>query len=426
MAIIIAGMLDEREDALRVIKDRIELRGHRTVLIDLSIGTGAIRPSLRADVSARDLVGAAGGSAHRLSEMLCRERDVLMSLVGEGLTRKVSEYLRAGELEGMIAIGGLTGTVLSLTAMKSLPFRVPKLLLSSVAATPAYARQFAEFFAFRDITVMHTVVDTVGMNPLVRTLAVNGANAIAGMVEARESPPEVRRPVAAITEFGFCEKGAHHIRAALSEHYETVSFHAQGLGDRAAIDFAGKRLFHAFIDLVPAGFSEYLLGGNRATGPDRLDGLTSIPIPYLVAPGGFDMIGCGPIGRKKEKDPLWLSRNLSGRKLFVQDAFRVQARTTPAEMEEIAEEAAKRLNRYRHKGLVKFLIPKKGFSSLGVKGAPLHDPASDEAFIHTLKACLDPGIRVFEVDSDINSPAFARAVAEALEEAARPLLFMNS
>ena len=63
MPIAIVGMLDEREDALRTIKDRIEQRGHKTVLIDISIGTGAIVPSLKADVSCNELVALADGPA---------------------------------------------------------------------------------------------------------------------------------------------------------------------------------------------------------------------------------------------------------------------------------------------------------------------------------------------------------------------------
>jgi len=79
---------------------------------------------------------------------------------------------------------------------------------------------------------MHSVVDTVGLNPLVRTLAVNGANAIAGMVEQLEPLKKEKRPSIALTEFGFCDKGAHYVRELLEKDYDLISFHATGLGDR--------------------------------------------------------------------------------------------------------------------------------------------------------------------------------------------------
>jgi uncharacterized protein (UPF0261 family) len=255
------------------------------------------------------------------------------------------------------------------------------------------------------------------MNPLVKTLAVNGANAISGMVEARETSVEDKRPSAAITEFGFCDKGAHYVRELMGKEYEMVSFHAQGLGDRAAVDLVSQGFFKAFIDLVPASFSEYLFGGNRASGPNRLDAGMDLKMPYILSPCGFDMISCGPIERRDKGDPLWVSRKLSERKLLLQDAIRVQARTNPEEMEQTAIAVAEKLNRYKYKQMVKFVIPRKGFSSLSVEGGALYDPISDEAFIATLNKNLDSEIKVFEVDSDINSPKFAEAVAGALSEA---------
>jgi hypothetical protein len=37
MPIAVVGMLDEREEALRIIKDRIEQRGHKALLIDITV-----------------------------------------------------------------------------------------------------------------------------------------------------------------------------------------------------------------------------------------------------------------------------------------------------------------------------------------------------------------------------------------------------
>jgi uncharacterized protein (UPF0261 family) len=419
MAIVVVGMLDEREEALRLIKEQIERRGHKPLLIDVSIGTGGIVTSLKADVDCAEVVKSVGGTIEGIRKMLAKEREKATSLMAEGLTRKVLELHQAGELKGIIAIAGMTGTFLSLTAMKALPFGVPKLLISSVAAMPAYASRLAEYFGLRDITVMHTVVDTVGLNPLVRTLAINGANAICGMVEGAETLSKEKRPSIALTEFGFCDKGAHYVRELLEKEYDLVSFHATGLGDRAAVDLVSQGLFEAFIDLVPASFSEYLFGGNRASGPNRLDAALNQPIPYLLSPCGFDMISCGPIERRDKGDPLWVSRKLSGRKLLLQDAMRVQARTSPEEMEQAAKAVAEKLNQYQHKRLVKFIIPIKGFSSLSVEGGALYDPPSDEAFVHSLRKNLDPEVKIVEVNADINSREFAQAVVRALGESLR-------
>ncbi|KPK29553.1 MAG: hypothetical protein AMK69_06220 [Nitrospira bacterium SG8_3] len=416
MGIAVVGMLDEREDGLRIIKEHIERRGHKAILFDITMGTGAITSTLQAEISCEDLAKTGGTTIDAIKEMLAKERDKATSIMATGLGKTLLDLYRAGELEGIIAVGGMTGTFITLSAMKQLPFGMPKLLISSVAAMPAYAKKLAEYFGVRDITVMHSVVDTVGLNPLVRNLMVNGAGAICGMVEESEPSAEAEKPSIAITEFGFCDKGAHYVRELLEEDYNIISFHATGLGEKAAVDLVSQGLFEAFIDLVPAGYSEYLLGGNRAAGPDRLDAGCKLGKPYILSPCGFEMISCGPIQRKDEGDPLWVSRNLAERKLLVQDAMRVQARTSLEEIHTIAQAVAEKLNRHEDKKLVKFVIPTQGFSSVSVKGGALYDPDLDRAFIDELRKNLDSEIEIIEVETHINTREFGRSVVEALKQ----------
>lgn len=416
MAIAVIGMLDEREEGLSLIKEHIEQKGHKIILIDITIGTGAIVPKLQPEITCDQIAQAGGTTKEQIRDMLAKDRGKATSAMVEGLGKTLLDLYQNDQLQGVLAVGGMTGTSITLPAMKLLPFGFPKLLISSVAAMPAYAKKLSEFFGLRDITVMHSVVDTVGLNPLVKNLMLNGAGAICGMVEAYRPPEKEGKPSIAITEFGFCDKGAHHIRELLEEDYNIISFHATGLGEKAAVDLAGQGLFEAFIDLVPGGFSEYLLGGNRAAGPDRLDAGGKKGKPYILSPCGFDMLSCGPIQRKDEGDALWTSRNLAERKLLVQDAMRVQARTVPDESKLIAREVADKLNRYQNKKLVKFVVPSKGFSSLSVEGGALYDPASDRAFIDELRKALDPEIEIIEVETHINTSEFARAVVDVLRK----------
>jgi uncharacterized protein (UPF0261 family) len=416
MAIAIIGMLDEREAGLTLIKSYIEKRGHNAILIDISIGTGAIDSGLKPDIPCEEVALAGGTSIDAVRKMLAKEREKATSSMAEGLGKKLLDFHETGELRGVIAVGGMTGTFITLTAMKKLPFGLPKLLISSVAALPAYSKNLGEYFGVRDITVMHSVVDTVGLNPLVRTLMINGAGAICGMAEGYTPPQKEERPSIAITEFGFCDKSAHYVRELLEENYNIISFHATGLGEKAAGDLVSQGLFEAFIDLVPGGFSEYLLGGNRAAGPDRLDAGINQGKPYILSPCGFDMISCGPIQRRDEGDSLWVSRKLAERKLLIQDKMRVQARTSPEEMKTIARAVAEKLNTHENKKLVKFIIPTKGFSSISVKDGALYDPISDKTFIDEFRENLDPAIDIIEVDTHINTPEFAQAVVDALEQ----------
>lgn len=418
MPILIIGMVDEREEALTLLKEKIERRGHQVLLADVSVGTGALVPALKPDITPGEIAQAGGSNIETIREMLAKERDKAISTMAEGMARKAVELYANGELQGVIAVAGMTGTFLSLTVMRALPFGLPKVLISSVAAMPAYAGKFADYFGVRDITVMHTVTDTVGMNSLVRSLMINGAGAVCGMVESYEPPAKTAKadkPLVAMTEFGFCDKGAGYVRAQIQSKYNIVSFHATGLGDRAVEDLVGQGLFDAFVDLVPANYGEYLLGGNRASAPDRLEAACKTGIPYILSPCGFDMLSCGPIERKDKNDPLWTKRKLAERKLFVQDAMRVQARTSAEELTTIAKAVADKLNQHSKKHLVKFIIPTKGFSSLSVEGGQLYAPEIDRMFISALRENLNPAIETIEVDAHINTPEFGQAAARALE-----------
>jgi uncharacterized protein (UPF0261 family) len=170
-------------------------------------------------------------------------------------------------------------------------------------------------------------------------------------------------------------------------------------------ELIGDGLFEGVMDIVPAGVSEELLGGNRAAGPNRLERAGQKGIPQLITPCGFDMLSCGPLERADRGDLLWVSKNIKNRKLFIPDAFRVQARTTPQELKEIAGEVARKLNRSR--GPVIILIPLKGWSSLDKEGMPLYDAEADQAFVNELKVHLNPNIPLIELDLHLNTREFA-------------------
>jgi uncharacterized protein (UPF0261 family) len=418
VAIAVCGMMDERDIGLKLIKEHIEKRGHQAIVIDFSIGTGAIEPSFAADITCDDLSLAGGMTREQVRAGFTKQRDAVTAAMAKGLELKLSELHRAGSLQGVIAVAGMTGTLITLPALKELPFGLPKVLVSSATALPRYADYYAKYFSLNDVTVMHSVIDTVGMNAMLRTLLLNGAGAVCGMVEGYEAPAlnKAPKPAVAITEYGFAEQCAHLVREALEHEFDLVSFHAQGLGDMAVEHQVGQGRFEGLIDLVPSAIGEYILGGNRPSGPDRLENAVRMGIPYVLAPCGFDILSSGPIARKDAGDPLWTSRKLAQRKMFLQDSQRVQVRTSADEMRQVAKVVAERLNKHPNRKLVKFLVPTRGFSVPGAPGGPLHEPETDKEFVDELKTQLHPEIQVIEMDTHLNAPEFAEAVVRAFRE----------
>src|SRR5262245_38583253 len=411
-------MMDERDVGLKLIKEHIEKRGHQAIVIDFSIGTGAIEPSFAADITCDELSVAGGMTRDEVRAGFTKQRDAVTAAMAKGLAVKLTELHQRGSLQGVIAVAGMTGTLITLPALKELPFGLPKVLVSSATALPRYADYYAKYFSLADITVMHSVIDTVGTNAMLRTLLRNSAGAVCGMVEGYEAPEKTKdaKPAVAITEYGFAEQCAHLVREALEHEFDLVSFHAQGLGDMAVEHQVGQGRFDGLIDLVPSAIGEYILGGNRPSGPDRLENAVRRGIPYVLAPCGFDILSSGPIARKDSGDPLWTSRKLAERKMFLQDSQRVQVRTSAAEMREVAKVVAERLNKHPHRKLVKFLVPTQGFSVPGAPGGPLHEPETDKAFVEELKRHLHPEIQMIELDTHLNTPEFANTVVRAFRD----------
>jgi uncharacterized protein (UPF0261 family) len=406
--IVILSSLDTKGQEAKYLKDLIEAQGFKPVLIDTSIGG---EPTLQPDISSEEVARLGGGNIQEIRAS--RNTGQITPIMIKGASIKALELLAKGRLDGIIAFGGASNTTSATSVMKALPFGIPKLMVSSTASMPAYA---AKYIGTKDITMMHSVVDISGINDLTKAVLERAAGGICGMAAASAGPvkPVSTSPLIAMTTFKFAEECGQHAMALLEKKgYTVIPFHAQGIGDSAMEELVEQGLFQGVLDLVPAGVIEELLGGNRAAGPNRLESAGKAGIPQVYTPCGFDMLSCGPLGRREKGDPLWTALDLAKRKIFIPDEFRVQARTSGDEVRKVADVVARKLN--ASKGPVKFFIPTQGWSSLSTQGADLYEPVTDALFAPALKKGLRPGIEVSELPVELNSPEFAEALATALD-----------
>jgi len=411
-SILIVSSLDTKGQEVKFLKELIEQRGHKTLLLDMSMRG---EPQIPSDVPCEEVARAAGTSIQEIRAST-KSRSELTSLMIEGAIRKVKELHLAGKLDGIVGVGGVSNTAMATDIMKALPFGVPKLMVSSGAAMPSYA---GGFFGCSDIAIISSVVDMAGLHELSKSVLTRAAGAICGMVESGacavlDSLKRTDKPLIALTQFQYSEVCCDFIRQYLEERgYMVIPCHADGVGDRAMEKLLDQGIFDGVVDIVLGGLSEELLGGNRAAGSDRLEAAGKRGVPQVITPCGLDMISCGPLQRKDRNDSLWISRNIAARNYFVQDSYRVQARTNIEELRLAAKAVIEKLN--KAKGPVKFLIPVRGWSSLSVKEQSLYDPDADRVFVEELRKQLKPEIEVRELDMHLNTPEFAMAVVEALE-----------
>ncbi len=396
--IVIICNLDTRGEDIIFVKKLIEDRGHEAILLDFSMEEP---PPFPGDIRTEEVALRGGLPIEVVREKYRSDRDTATSNQIRGGAAIVDDLSRQGRVHGIIGIGGGTSTLVSTSIMKQLPFGMPKVMASPMAAHPAYIDRYV---GTHDITMHHTVLDIVKMNPLLKAQITNAVGAICGMVEMTQGTNiTFDKPCVAISSFGFGEMAVQTALGMLEEAgFTPIVCHAQGKGDKAMEEMIRSGAFHGVVDICTGGIMENLFKGNRDPGPERLMAAVETGIPMVLAPCGLDILSYG--GRP---DMLEKTRD---RPQYVQDALRVQVRTTAEELRQAADVFAERLN--RAKGEWTFLIPLKGWSSLDKEGRLIYDPAADAAFVARLKEKIaEPG-RIKEVDLHLYTPEFARVAVD--------------
>ncbi len=398
--IVIVCNLDTRGEDIVFVKDLIAGRGHEAILLDFSMEEP---PPFPGDVRTEQVAARGGMPIEVVREKYRSDRDAATQNQIAGAAAILEDLVAQGRVHGVIGIGGGTATLVATSIMKRLPFGMPKLMASPMAAHPAYIDKYV---GTHDITMHHTVLDIVKMNPLLKAQIVNAVGAICGMVEMTQGTRFVfDKPCVAVSSFGFGEMAVQSAVGMLEEAgFTPIVCHAQGKGDRAMEDMIRAGAFQAVLDLCIGGVMENLYQGNRDPGPERLLGAVRAGVPAVLAPCGLDILSYG--GR-----PDMLERT-KDRVQYVQDALRVQVRTTAEELRHAADVIAERLNRAR--GPWTFLVPLRGWSSLDREGRPIHDPVADRAFVARLRERLEDPSHLREVDLHLYTPEFARVAVDEL------------
>ena len=402
--IAILVMAEEKWQEADFLRQEIEALGYGVVMLDMGlIG----EPQGGCDITREEIISASGRNPDEVA--LLTDRGKRMPMMVDGAKEKVRQLYSTGKLDGIISIGGTTGTQMGTSIMKSLPFGVPKFAVSSTASLPAFA---SRYIGTADIVLMHSVVEIAGLNNLMNNVLARAAGAICGMVEGSIKAPislpgKGEKPLIAMTHFGPCEECAKNIRERLEEKgYQVIGFSAGGIGDKAMEEIIERQnIFGAVIDLAPGGVGEEVLGFDRAAGPTRLEAAGQRGMPQIIAPCGVNW--GSPLKRKYKPE-------YEMRKKYDYDALRTFIRLSKEEMIMVADTMADKLNRAR--GPVKVLIPLGGYSSLDRKGTDFYDPELDRIFVDELKKELKHDIEVREVDIDLDTPEFAQAIVDAFDE----------
>ncbi len=391
---LIATLDTKRAEAL-LLAGLIRGYGPYVRIYDTGIRQGQ-DPAPVADVTNEEIARAAGTDIDAVRELPSRGEAI--AAMARGLSVLLPREHANSMFQRAVVIGGLNGAILGAAGLQSLPFGVPKLIVTPIASG---ARQFAPFIGTSDIAIMHSVVDLQGVNSFTTGILNRAASYVCGP-EAPADVPSSNLGALAITMNGNTTPVGMQILAELNRSgWEVVAFHSNGVGGSAMERLAAEGRFAALIDLTTNEIADRELGGIYPGPETRMRLLADSGLPMVIVPGCMDFVNQNPAlvppGRPRTRHSPWL------------DLVRV----TATEASLLARIFADSVN--LQSGPVEVVVPTQGLSPSAVAGGPLADPAADAAFLTALGERLDDRVPLTLVPAPINDPAVGTAVLRAFD-----------
>jgi uncharacterized protein (UPF0261 family) len=393
--VVLAGALDTKGEEYAFTREIIRAAGLNTLVIDFGVmGSPAFNP----DIDRNEVARLGGGNLAVLSDG--KHKDEAMKTMAKGLTLLVRQLYDQGKLDGIFAMGGSGGTSIATTAMRELPVGVPKVMISTVGGGDVSA-----YAGTKDITFIPSIVDVAGINSISRRIYANGAGAVAGMVNTDIGEVKDARPLITASMFGNTTTAVNHARSILENAgYEVLVFHATGTGGKTMESLIKDGYIKASLDITTTELADEVCGGVFNAGPERCMAASLAGIPAVIVPGCVDMANFNGIETVPEK--------YKDRNLYEWNPNVTLLRTNVEENQKMGAMIARAAN--AASAPVKILLPLKGVSMLDSEGERFWDPEADRACFDAIKANLNPGIEVIEMDNNINDEAFSEKAARVL------------
>lgn len=395
-SVLLVVTQDTKEEEARFARAVLEKAGVRVVHLDPSVR----RTLGGAEISPEDVAAAAGMTIEQVRalghEGKCQDAMIRGSIAA------AQAWHAKDPLSGILAIGGSMGSALAGALMQSMPYGLPKLIVSTMAS--GFTQPYV---GVKDIAMMNAVTDISGINSISRDVLTNAANAVAGMAKGYSPTTSGDKPLVLATTLGTTEASVKRIRQALEAlGCEVMVFHSSGAGGPTLDGLARDKDVALVLDLSVTEIMDHLKGGLADTGPERgLAGLRK-GVPTILAPGNADFIISGPLPVAQEQFP--------GRRYHEHNPQLTAVRTNLDDLKLLADHLAAMAAQAT--GPVRVFTPLGGFSNHDSPAGHLMDTSLPGPFADYLKAVMPAGVPVTAVDAHFNDEAFSDAVIAAARE----------
>jgi uncharacterized protein (UPF0261 family) len=396
--VVLVGTLDTKGPEIGFVRERLRNQGVDVIVMD----TGVLdEPTLEADISRQEVASAAGVDLEDLRTT--RDRGAAVTSMAEGAAEVVRRLHQDGAISGGLALGGTGGTSIGARALRELPLGVPKVIVSTAASGNTYT-----YIRETDLILIPSVVDIAGLNRISNRILANAAAALAGMVAASPLATEDDRPIVAASMFGVTTPCVTEARSILEDQgYEVLVFHMTGTGGRALESLAAQGFLAGVLDVTTTELADHLVGGIFDAGPDRLKAAGANGVPQVVSVGALDMVNFGA--------PDTVPSQFEGRVFYEHNPNTTLMRTTAEETAILGERLGQLVSSAQ--GPTAVFLPLRGISAIATEGMAFHDPEADQRLFEAIRANItNDAVELTEMDTDINDPTFARAMAARLIE----------
>ena len=392
--IAVLGTFDTTGNEHAFVANLITARGHKPLLID--VGTGG-RPKIKPDIPSAKLARAGGSSMKDIRDQ--NDRGSAVAVMAQGAPEILKRLAEKHRIQGVVSLGGGSGTSICTAAMRALPIGFPKVMVSTMASGDV-----SPYVGVSDVVMIPSIVDIAGLNRISRLILANAAGAICGMVET--DPPKTNdKPIIVASMFGNTTDCVNRARMILEKAgYEVLIFHATGSGGRTMESLIASGMVAGVLDITTTEWADELLGGVLGAGPERLEAAARHGVPAIVAPGCLDMVNFGP--------PETIPEKHQHRNFYQHNREVTLMRTSAEECAELGQVIGKKLS--LSTGPVTFMIPRNAVSIISAPDARFHDPIADKVLFQAIRAYLRDDIPVIELSHQINDQTFAEACANEL------------
>jgi uncharacterized protein (UPF0261 family) len=399
MPVLLIGTLDTKGAEIDYLRDLLNRSGVDTLTIDAgTVSPPPFPPDIPRETVFRTIqVDVAALRAKG-------DRGEAVTKAASAMAKLAAELHRQGKVEGVLSVGGSAGTTIGTSAMRALPYGIPKLMVSTLASG-----QVSPFVGVSDLLMMHSVVDLCGLNRFSRQILANAAHAMVGMVKTKLPPragaENSERPLISATMFGVTTPCVEACRKGLeASGFEVLVFHATGTGGLTMEAMVRDGLIAGVLDITTTELADELVGGVLTAGKDRLTAAAIRGVPQVISLGALDMVNFGP--------PATVPEKFKDRRFYQHNPNVTLMRTTPEENDKLGKEIAEKASASNMPTAI--LVPKRGVSAIDKEGQPFWWPEADEALFQSIRNWVGPMVDVVELDLHINDPEFARVATEKL------------